>query len=148
MDTNHGFKKGDQMRIAAVTDDGKTISLHFGRATMYAVFTVEDGQIVAQELRDKVGHRQFLAEGLEGHHQHHEDSRGRGFGNHSESKHQRMFSTITDCEVLLARGMGRGAYLGLQQLDIRPIVTEIPEIDLAIQAVLDGSIEDHTERLH
>jgi predicted Fe-Mo cluster-binding NifX family protein len=136
------------MRIAAVTDDGKTISPHFGRATKYAVYTVENGRIIAQELRDKVGHRQFQAEGLEGHHQHHDDPRGRGFGNHSESKHQRMFAPIADCEVLLARGMGQGAYLGLQQKGIRPIITDIPEIDLAIQAVLNGSIEDHTECLH
>lgn len=136
------------MNIAAVTDDGKTISPHFGRATSYAVYTVEDGQIITQELRDKIGHRQFQAEGLEGHHQHHDDPRGRGFGRHSQEKHQRMFAAITDCEVLLARGMGQGAYLGLQQAGIRPIITDIPEIERAVQAVMDGSIKDHSERLH
>jgi predicted Fe-Mo cluster-binding NifX family protein len=34
------------MKIAAITDDGKTISQHFGRAPYYLVVTVENGQIV------------------------------------------------------------------------------------------------------
>lgn len=136
------------MNIAAVTDDGRTISPHFGRATSYVVFTVENGRIIAQERRDKIGHRQFQVEGLNGHHQHQNDPQGRGFGKHSEEKHQRMFAAITDCQVLLARGMGHGAYLGLQQAGIRPIVTDIPEIEIAVQAVIEGSIQDHSERLH
>ena len=59
-----------------------------------------------------------------------------------------MFATITDCDVLLARGMGQGAFLGLQQMGVRPILTDIPEIERAVQAVIDGSIEHHAERLH
>jgi predicted Fe-Mo cluster-binding NifX family protein len=136
------------MKIAAVTDDGKTISQHFGRATKYLVVTVENGQEVERELRDKLGHRDFQKEGDHGHHQHHEDERGRGFGNHSAEKHRRMFEAISDCKVLLSRGMGRGAYIGLEQAGIRPVLTDIPEIDAAVSAVIDGSIQDLTERLH
>jgi predicted Fe-Mo cluster-binding NifX family protein len=44
------------MKIAAVSDDGTTISAHFGRAPFYVVVTVEDGRIVARETRDKMGH--------------------------------------------------------------------------------------------
>ena len=39
------------MKVAAITDDGKNISLHFGRAQYYLVVTVEDGVIVDRELR-------------------------------------------------------------------------------------------------
>ncbi len=136
------------MNIAVVTDDGKTVSPHFGRASMYVVFSVEDGRIVKQELREKAGHREFRSEGLEGQGKHKDNPQGRGFGKHSEEKHRRMFATITDCEVLLARGMGQGAFLGLQQMGVRPILTDIPEIERAVQAVIDGSIEHHAERLH
>ncbi len=136
------------MNIAVVTDDGKTVSPHFGRASMYVVFSVEDGRIVKQELREKAGHREFQSEGLEGQGKHKDNPQGRGFGKHSEEKHRRMFATITDCEVLLARGMGQGAFLGLQQMGVRPILTDIPEIERAVQAVIDGSIEHHAERLH
>jgi predicted Fe-Mo cluster-binding NifX family protein len=135
------------LKIAAVTDDGKTISAHFGRATKYAVVIIEDGQINAREVRDKVGHRDF--QGEEQHrHEHHNDPRGRGFGRHSAEKHRRMFEGISDCQVLLARGMGQGAYRGLQEMGIRPILTDIADIDTAIQAIMDESIADHPERLH
>ena len=134
-------------KIAVVTDDGKNISPHFGRATKYAVLTVEDGRIIAHDLRDKAGHRDFQHE--ESHnHQHHDDARGRGFGKHAGEKHRLMFEAIPDCEIVLARGMGQGAYQGLQQNGIRPILTDIADIDRAVQAVIDGSIEDHLERLH
>jgi predicted Fe-Mo cluster-binding NifX family protein len=135
------------MKIASVTDDGKTISPHFGRATKYVVLTVEGDLITTREVRDKVGHRDFQKEGSHNH-KHHDDPRGRGFGTHSAEKHRRMFANIADCQVLLARGMGQGAYQGLQQAGIRPVLTDIPDIDLAVQAVMDESIEDHTERLH
>jgi len=136
------------MKIAAVTDDGITISQHFGRATKYMVVTVENGVKIGRELRDKLGHRDFQKEGDEGHHHDHDDERGRGFGQHSSDKHQRMFAAITDCQVLLARGMGRGAYLGLEGAGIRPVLTDISEIDAAVISVIDGNIHDYTERLH
>jgi hypothetical protein len=36
----------------------------------------------------------------------------------------------------------------LQQNGIRPILTDIADIDTAMEAVIEGSIEDHPERLH
>lgn len=41
------------MKIAIVTEDGRTISQHFGRAPYYAVLTVEDGIVTGRELRPK-----------------------------------------------------------------------------------------------
>ena len=46
------------MKIAAVSEDGVTISQHFGRAPFYVVVTVEDGKIVSREKRDKMGRAQ------------------------------------------------------------------------------------------
>lgn len=140
------------MKIAAVTNDGKTISAHFGRATKYAVFTIEDGKIVTQELRDKAGHRDFSGEENHNHehgheHKHHHD-KGHGHGRHSAEKHQRMMATITDCDVLLARGMGHGAYGGLVQMNINPILTDIADVETAVHAVIENKIVNHSERLH
>jgi predicted Fe-Mo cluster-binding NifX family protein len=47
------------MKIALITDDGKSISQHFGRAPYYLVVTLEDGKEVNRELRPKQGHNQF-----------------------------------------------------------------------------------------
>ena len=41
------------MKIAFVTDDGETISQHFGRASKYLVVEVDGGKELLRELRDK-----------------------------------------------------------------------------------------------
>ena len=51
--------KEKSMKVAVITDDGKTISRHFGRAPYYVVLTIEDGQIIHREMRSKFGHGQF-----------------------------------------------------------------------------------------
>jgi hypothetical protein len=33
-------------------------------------------------------------------------------------------------------------------MEFHPIITDIPELEITVQAVFDGSIEDHIERLH
>ena len=43
------------MKIAAITEDGKTISLHFGRALSYLVLTVEEGVITQREIAGEAG---------------------------------------------------------------------------------------------
>ena len=136
------------MIIAFVTDDGNTISQHFGRAGQYAVYTLEEGKILHREIREKVGHRQFAKEECEPEDHHQDEPRGHGFGRHAEEKHRRMFANIKDCEIVIGRGIGRGAYQGLLQAGLQPIVTDIADIETAVQAVLDGSIIDHPEILH
>lgn len=132
------------MKIAAITDDGNTISQHFGRAPFYAVLTVENDEIVKREMRDKMGgHGQFVPQ--EGR----LDEKGRhGFGPGTQEKHAAMAEAIGDCEVLLCRGMGWGAYESMKQAGIEPIVTDIGDIEEAVQAYLEGTIVDRTDRLH
>jgi len=134
------------MKIAVISDDGKTISQHFGRARHYVVFTIKDGKILSHEMRDKLGHDQFGGQGyMEG--QHHEEH-GHGDGHHSHQKHVGMIEAIKDCKALICGGMGRGAYDSLLSLNIQPIVTDLQEIEPAVQAYLDGHLIDHTEKLH
>ena len=49
------------MKIAVITEDGKTISQQFGRAPYYLVLTIEEGGIIQREMRNKLGHNQFSA---------------------------------------------------------------------------------------
>ncbi len=134
------------MKIAVVTDDQTTISQHFGRAHTYLVFTVENGQIVAQEARPKLGHDQFQHE--EHDHHDHDHEQGHGYGLHSEDKHSRMMANIGDCQVLLAGGMGMGARASLQAIGVKPILTTVREIDAALQAYLAGELADQPKLLH
>jgi predicted Fe-Mo cluster-binding NifX family protein len=135
------------MKIAVITDDGKTISQHFGRAQYYLVATVENGQIVNREMRPKLGHNHFSNQP----HEHgHEEEHGHGHGMDpaSHDRHMQMSETITDCEALLCRGMGRGAYESMKARNIRPMVTDIAEIDQAVMAYINGQVIDHVEKLH
>jgi len=131
------------MKIAFITNDGKTISQHFGRASHYLVVEVEDGEVNNRELREKMGHSQF-AHGEE----HHDHSQGSGMDKASHSKHNLMAKAISDCDVLICGGMGRGAYISMQSFDITPLVTDMVDIEEALQAYIAGDLRDQTEKLH
>ncbi len=132
----------ENYKVAAVTDDGETISQHFGRAMYYEVLSIENGKVVKRERREKMGHHNFAQE------EHHHSSERHGFDESSHNKHVSMAEAIKDCKILLARGMGAGAYQSMLQLNIKPVVTDIRKIDDAVKAVIDGTIIDHTEKLH
>ena len=131
------------MKIAVITDDGKTISQHFGRAAYYMVLSIEDGKIIDREMRDKMGHNQFSAVGPEEHH--HEQH---GLDDASHNKHVQMAGSIADCQAVLCGGMGMGAYESMRRLNIQPIVTDLRDIEVAVQAYMEGKLVDHTEKLH
>ncbi|MGB9702363.1 MAG: NifB/NifX family molybdenum-iron cluster-binding protein [Candidatus Kapaibacteriota bacterium] len=132
------------IKIAAVTDDGITISQHFGRARYYEVITVENGVVISSERRSKTGHHTFA--GNESGHNHEQNER-HGFDSNAQNKHRSMAESIKDCQVLLARGMGEGAYVNMQEYGIKPIVTDIENIDNAVQAVINNTIINHIEKL-
>ena len=132
------------MKIAAITDDGKFISQHFGRAPYYLVLTVENGQIVAHELRDKLGHAHFANQP----HEAEQPGQPHGVDASSHSKHLQMAEAIADCEALLCGGMGMGAYQSMVTCGIKPVVTEVREIDRAVMAYVEGEIVDRVDRLH
>lgn len=138
------LQKEISMKIAVITSDGKTIDQHFGRAPYYLVVTIEEGKVTQQELRDKMGHRHFVAQHEENDH----GSAGHGMDAGSHQKHASMAETISDCKALICGGMGMGAYESMRQFNIKPIVTDLRDIETAVQAFMDGKLIDHTELLH
>ena len=131
------------MKIAAITDDETTISQHFGRAQLYVVLTVEDGKVISRETRPKKGHHSFAAhESHSGHGERH------GYDAGSQAKHASMAETIADCQVLLAGGMGWGAYDSMRSYNIEPVVTDVQVIDEAVQLYLTGKLPNLMDRLH
>jgi len=131
------------MKIAIVTDDGKMVCKHFGRAKNYLVVTIDNGIVIDRSMREKMNHDHFA------HGEHHEHGHGeKGASEASHQKHSSMVQVISDCEVLISGGMGRGAYLSLEQLNIRPIITELDDINLVITKFIGGKLVNHTEFLH
>ncbi len=132
------------MKIAVVTDDEATICQHFGRAQYYMVFTVEDGKITGKERRDKMGHRHFASQ--EG--EHGTVTGPHGYDADSQRKHASMAEPIKDCQVLIAGGMGMGAYDSMKSYNIEPLVTDISSIANAVKLFTEGNLPNLMDRLH
>jgi len=130
------------MKIAVVSDDGTTISQHFGRAMFYVVSAVEGGRWSARrsELRQDTtplpSTSRIRKESITVLTPPHRPSTAP------------WLTPITDCQVLLAGGMGRGAYESLKSYNIKPIITDVGDIDQAVQLYVDGKLPNLMERLH
>lgn len=149
------------MKIAVVTNDGRSISAHFGRARSFLVLTVEEGAVVHRELREKDpcdhshhGHHGHDHDHDHDHeHQHHAtagqaiDLAPTGVAQGSDD-HARKVDVISDCQVVLSRGMGRGMYRNVQRAGLRAVLTDIVLIDDAVQAFLSGQLQEHPELVH
>ena len=141
------LKQEIKMKIAVITDDGKQISQHFGRAPYYLVLTIEEGKVIEREMRDKMGHGQFSTQPPAETEQS-PNQQGHGMDSASHNKHISMADTIADCQALICGGMGMGAYESMRRLNIQPLVTDLTDVKEAVQAFLDGKLIDHTELLH
>ena len=132
------------MKIAVITEDETTISQHFGRAPLYLVVTAEDSKIMSKETRTKTGHHTFAAN------QHPDTAPGErhGYDAGAQARHATMAQSIDDCQVLMAGGMGWGAYESLKSRGIETIVTDVENIEEAVRLYLEGKLPNLMERLH
>jgi len=111
---------------------------------MYVVLTIEDGQILAEETRPKLGHGAFANVPHGG-----IDAQGRrGFGEGAQSRHQQMAEEIGDCQALISGGMGWGAQESFQQLGIEVVVTDVADVRDAALRHAGGNLPNLVERLH
>ncbi len=124
------------MKIAIVTDDGKRVNAHFGRATHVLIITAEDGREVAREMRDKPYHGSHV------HGDNHDHQHGQG------GFFQQVKAVISDCDVLISRGMGQSAFDKLQQAGIRPFLTNEGDMETAVSAFLNDELENNLARVH
>jgi predicted Fe-Mo cluster-binding NifX family protein len=124
--------------IAFVTDDGSTISSHFGRALYYEVITLQDGKVAGRKRLEKAGHHSF---GPDTH-------GGQGEGHADDHKHAVMTAPLTGVSTLVARGMGMGAQQHLLASGIQPILTDLHMIDEAVENYIAGTLANNPRRLH
>ncbi|HEX7319275.1 MAG TPA: NifB/NifX family molybdenum-iron cluster-binding protein [bacterium] len=118
------------MKIAIASDDGKTISSHFGRTRGFVIFEIEGMEIKKQEYRDNTftGH----ARGLEG-------------SNHSFDRHAPILEALSDCGVVISHGMGRRIYDDLSNAKIEAFITEIEDVENALKLFLNGNLVNRPE---
>ncbi len=125
--------------IAIATDDGETVSSHFGRACFYEVLNFSEGKVIKRERREKAGHHSFGP--AEGGHEHHNREV-------SDHRHQTMVSPVLDCKAVVVRGMGQGAVDHLRNSNLLPVLTGLNTIEEVIAAVAAGSLDSDLRRIH
>ncbi len=133
------------MKVAVVTNTGDIITRHFGRAKYYRVFTIENGTITQDELREK-----YVPEGLHHHHHHgHGAHEHHHHGSNHHDRHQKMLEAISDCDVVIVGGMGWGMYQALQSAGKQVIMTDEKYCEDAVKKFIAGELVDYGEaRLH
>ncbi len=106
------------MRIALPTRDNLTISGHFGRMKALIIVDIVDGAEVIRERRDMSAMP--------------ECDEGQG------SKPSFVVSKITDCDVLIASGIGFAMRDSAVAAGIEVVLTRERLIDRAVSKYLDG----------
>lgn len=119
------------MKVAVASEDGVSISHHFGRSRAFLVFEVEDKKIVGRSVRDNTFTAHARGECQDGHesqpHEHH--------------GHGPIVAALRDCDVILCYGMGWRAAEDLKQNGIQAFVLQgemSPEA--AVSAYLAGEL--------
>jgi predicted Fe-Mo cluster-binding NifX family protein len=97
-----------QMKVAVASDDGRTISQHFGRSAFWLVFEVENGVPGSKEVRNNKSHGQGHCGGAD---------RARGSRSHAD-----LVEALKDCHAVLSKGMGWRAAEALRGSGIQPFV--------------------------
>lgn len=103
------------MKIAFPTQDGQSISAHFGRSRGFLILETQGGLITHRELRSNP-QAQPVA------HDHGEPGGGHGHGGHDHAGFARL---LQDCGAVLAQGMGGGAVKALRAAGLRIFRAEL-----------------------
>jgi len=130
------------MKIAFVTDDGETITQHFGRAGSYLVVEVDGKDEKSRELRDKMGHTHFKKQG-----ETHSESKDHN-SPENHIKHVQMMDAIADCDIVICGGMGKGAYVSIVSLGKEVFMTNSLNINEALKSYLAGDLVNMSDLVH
>lgn len=128
------------MKVAVVTMEGENISQHFGRSPYYKIITIVDQKIIKEEMRERgTGH---FAQNKSHEEKHHnvDAKQKHGYGSDADNKHASMAAEISDCEVLIAGGMGQGAYESFKRVGLNVFLTDHVKISSAINDLINGTL--------
>lgn len=122
------------MKIAVPTNDGISISAHFGRSAAFLIFETENGQIKGTESK-KNSTTHTHAQGACDHHA----------AEPTHDHHDGILATLEGCEMVICAGMGQRAADALKGRGIQIRFTSIPSAEDAVSAHLAGKLIPATE---
>ncbi|MEA3286662.1 MAG: NifB/NifX family molybdenum-iron cluster-binding protein [Candidatus Marinimicrobia bacterium] len=123
------------MKIGIASDDRTTIAQHFGRTLGFVIAEIEGGKVISEEYRPNT----FSMHMQQKEHQHSEQAR------HGHS-HSSILAALSDCQFVLARGMGRRIYDDLRGANIQSVITDQVTVDGALKAYIEGTLKDNPEK--
>ena len=118
------------MKIAVPTNDGFSVSEHFGRSAGFLVFEIQDGRIVARETRANTM----------------QHTHGQG-GPHAEAEgahsHTAILAALAGCDVVICAGMGWRAAEALKEGGVGTVIRTGPgPAEERVAAYLAGNLRD------
>ena len=116
------------MKIALPTRDDQTISGHFGKMKALIVVDVIDGVVTARERRDMSGMPPC--------------------GSDHSAKPKFVVDKITDCDVLIAGGIGSAMRDLVSEANIEVVLTRERLIDTAIEKYTKGTLTNDAQLAH
>ncbi len=126
------------MKIAVASDDGRTVSSHFGRAKYFVVVRAEGGEIIEREMRDKWGPGAHREDGCADRRDGDCHGSGHGQGPQARARHKHMLALVEDCDVIVSRGMGQGMRQHLDQQRRHYMLTRARTIESAVDELVSG----------
>lgn len=133
------------MKLAFPSDDGETISAHFGRAAYFMVVGIGADAATVVEKRPKPAH------GGHGHghdHGHAPEAIHLVEERPAPASHGDMLAPIADCQVLIVGGMGQPAYDRARAAGLEVILTGERVILAAVAAYTQGALLSDPRRVH
>jgi predicted Fe-Mo cluster-binding NifX family protein len=119
------------MKIAVPTQDGSSISRHFGRGKAFFVFEVAGTEVLGRSVREN----SFTAH-----------AKGECDGNHDHDHdhgHEDIVAALRDCEAVLCYGMGRRAADALKEGGIKAFVLrEQMSPEAAVDHYINGKLTE------
>ncbi|MHC4444817.1 MAG: NifB/NifX family molybdenum-iron cluster-binding protein [Planctomycetota bacterium] len=103
------------MKIAVASNDGVSISHHFGRSKCFIIFETDDGKIAGKEIRDNTYTPFAKGECKDPGEHHHQDQ---------PHSHADIIKALYDCDVIMCCGMGWRAAEDLKRCGTQPVVID------------------------
>lgn len=133
------------MNVAIATNDGDYVNRHFGRSDYFKIYHIENNQIVQVEMRPR--NNSCCSTNSGDCHQKQESHSGCGCRDNAEKKQEEMASEISDCDTIIAGGMGKNSYESLKAQGFDGVLTKYSWTEEAITAFMENKIENYAQQL-
>ncbi len=127
------------MNIAIPSNDGLTVSAHFGRSRGFIVFKTSKQEILSEEYRENTVTGHALGQHTEHTEEHHHQN-----GEHTHS-HTGILGVLADCEAVIAGGMGQRLFNDLTGAGKKVFVSREENARQAVKLLLTDQLDSNPD---